>query len=398
MERRLISSGSSFEERWATAAPSSSATHVYVAGTAPIMPDDADPPRGAVRADAPLPRDRRQRTRRSGRDASTTSCARACSDRRRRTRRRRCARTARRSAIARPACTGIVCGAARPALARRARGRGGASREADLSGVDHRQGQPLRRRAAACSTTRSARATRHARRRGGVHAARRRDVRSRPAHRHGARGRVGTRARAAHQRGADAVGARGLDACLPHARRRRRAAPALRATSARSRASAACASAPRARIRSRSSSGSASRRRTATARMVDRMQYIARRELIFGLHVHVAVDDPEKAIQVVNGLIGPPRRARRALGELAVLARRADRPRLLAPHGLRGAAALGPAAALPELRGLRRGRRPARAHRLHRGLHAHLVGHPPASPPRHDRDPNLRRASRSSRT
>jgi len=37
--------------------------------------------------------------------------------------------------------------------------------------------------------------------------------------------------------------------------------------------------------------------------MVDRMQYIARRELIFGLHVHVAVDDPEKAIQVVNGLI-----------------------------------------------------------------------------------------------
>jgi carboxylate-amine ligase len=37
--------------------------------------------------------------------------------------------------------------------------------------------------------------------------------------------------------------------------------------------------------------------------MVDRMQYIARRELIFGLHVHVAVDDPEKAIHVVNGLI-----------------------------------------------------------------------------------------------
>ena len=33
------------------------------------------------------------------------------------------------------------------------------------------------------------------------------------------------------------------------------------------------------------------------------MQYIARRELIFGMHVHVAVDDPEKAIQVSNGLI-----------------------------------------------------------------------------------------------
>ena len=34
--------------------------------------------------------------------------------------------------------------------------------------------------------------------------------------------------------------------------------------------------------------------------LVDQMQYVARRELIFGMHVHVAVDDPEKAIQVVN--------------------------------------------------------------------------------------------------
>src|ERR687894_529173 len=33
------------------------------------------------------------------------------------------------------------------------------------------------------------------------------------------------------------------------------------------------------------------------------MQYVARRELIFGLHIHVAVDDPEKAIHVVNGLL-----------------------------------------------------------------------------------------------
>jgi glutamate---cysteine ligase / carboxylate-amine ligase len=38
--------------------------------------------------------------------------------------------------------------------------------------------------------------------------------------------------------------------------------------------------------------------------LVDQLQYVARRELIFGLHVHVAVDDAEKAIQVVNGLIG----------------------------------------------------------------------------------------------
>ncbi len=37
--------------------------------------------------------------------------------------------------------------------------------------------------------------------------------------------------------------------------------------------------------------------------LVDQLQYIARRELIFGMHIHAAVDDPDKAIQVVNGLI-----------------------------------------------------------------------------------------------
>src|SRR4249920_2132347 len=37
--------------------------------------------------------------------------------------------------------------------------------------------------------------------------------------------------------------------------------------------------------------------------LVDQMQYIARRELILGMHIHVAVDDAEKAIQVVNGLL-----------------------------------------------------------------------------------------------
>jgi len=37
--------------------------------------------------------------------------------------------------------------------------------------------------------------------------------------------------------------------------------------------------------------------------LIDQMQYVARRELIFGLHIHVAIDDPEKAIQVVNGLL-----------------------------------------------------------------------------------------------
>ncbi len=111
--------------------------------------------------------------------------------------------------------------------------------------------------------------------------------------------------------------------------------------------------------------------------LVDQLQYIARRELIFGLHVHVAVDDPEKAIQVVNGL---PRRAAasaRALRELAVLARRADRALFDQAARLRRVSALRPAAPLQGLRRLRGGRRPAREDRLHRRLHAHLVGHPP---------------------
>jgi glutamate---cysteine ligase / carboxylate-amine ligase len=38
-------------------------------------------------------------------------------------------------------------------------------------------------------------------------------------------------------------------------------------------------------------------------KLVDQMQYIARRELIFGMHVHAAVDEPDKAIHVANGLL-----------------------------------------------------------------------------------------------
>ncbi len=37
--------------------------------------------------------------------------------------------------------------------------------------------------------------------------------------------------------------------------------------------------------------------------LVDQLQYVARRELIFGLHIHVGVDDQEKAIRVVNAML-----------------------------------------------------------------------------------------------
>jgi enamine deaminase RidA (YjgF/YER057c/UK114 family) len=44
MERRLISSGSSFEQRFGYSRAVVVGDRIFVAGTAPIMADDADPP------------------------------------------------------------------------------------------------------------------------------------------------------------------------------------------------------------------------------------------------------------------------------------------------------------------------------------------------------------------
>ncbi len=44
MDRRVISSGSSYEERWGYSRAVVAGDRVYVAGTAPIMAGDADPP------------------------------------------------------------------------------------------------------------------------------------------------------------------------------------------------------------------------------------------------------------------------------------------------------------------------------------------------------------------
>ncbi|MDX6472733.1 MAG: hypothetical protein QOK22_1549 [Gaiellaceae bacterium] len=44
MERRVISSGSSLESRYGYSRAVVAGSHVSVAGTAPIMPGDADPP------------------------------------------------------------------------------------------------------------------------------------------------------------------------------------------------------------------------------------------------------------------------------------------------------------------------------------------------------------------
>ena len=44
MERQLISSGAAFEDRVGYSRAVRVGSHVWVSGTAPIMPDDADPP------------------------------------------------------------------------------------------------------------------------------------------------------------------------------------------------------------------------------------------------------------------------------------------------------------------------------------------------------------------
>ena len=43
-------------------------------------------------------------------------------------------------------------------------------------------------------------------------------------------------------------------------------------------------------------------RRDRYRALIDQLQYAGRRELIYGLHVHVAVDDPDRAIRIVNAL------------------------------------------------------------------------------------------------
>jgi glutamate---cysteine ligase / carboxylate-amine ligase len=43
-------------------------------------------------------------------------------------------------------------------------------------------------------------------------------------------------------------------------------------------------------------------RRDRYRALMDELQYAGRRELIYGLHVHVGVDDPDRAIAIVNAL------------------------------------------------------------------------------------------------
>ena len=136
---------------------------------------------------------------------------------------------------------------------------------------------------------------------------------------------------------------------------------------------------------------SESRPRTATGHLSTSSSTSRVASSIFGMHVHVAVDDPEKAIKVVNGL----------LPHLApLLALSASSPFWRGePTGLASSRQMvfsafprsGPPPRFRDYADYAEVVGPARALRLHRRLHPHLVGHPSPSSPRHDRDPDLRR-------
>ena len=66
--------------------------------------------------------------------------------------------------------------------------------------------------------------------------------------------------------------------------------------------------------------------RTRYRDLISALRFVARQELIFGLHVHVGLDDPDKAIHVANGMRVHLPGAAGAERQLAVLARRRDRP------------------------------------------------------------------------
>ena len=89
------------------------------------------------------------------------------------------------------------------------------------------------------------------------------------------------------------------------------------------------------------------------AKLVEDMQWLARRLQIFGVHVHVGVRSPDKVIPIVNALTGVHPALPRALGIVAVLGRHRHRAGIGAQQGVRGSADRGhpvPAVGLGRLR------------------------------------------------
>ena len=180
---------------------------------------------------------------------------------------------------------------------------------------------------------------------------------------------------------ADAVGARDRDQAVPGRARRpgeelRHAAPHGGRRSPRS---WGCCSPPPEPTRSRLWEDQKIVDRPRYEELVDELGFIARQELIFGTHVHVAIDGPDRAIYVADGHPPLPAAAARALGQLALLARASDRDDVLAHAGLPRLPARRHPAALRHLGDLLEPGRADDARRRDRGLHVPVVGRAPAS-------------------
>ena len=126
--------------------------------------------------------------------------------------------------------------------------------------------------------------------------------------------------------------------------------------------------------------------------LVTALRFVARQELIFGMHVHVGVDDPDKAIHVANGM-------RVHLAVLLALSAnspfwRADATGLLSARTpiFRTFPRVGHPAALPRLGPLRERDRLHGRVRGHGGLHVALVRRAPAPEVRDRRGAGVRLA------
>ena len=130
--------------------------------------------------------------------------------------------------------------------------------------------------------------------------------------------------------------------------------------------------------------------RTRYRDLVSALRFVARQELIFGMHVHVGVDDPDKAIHVANGM-------RVHLPVLLALSAnspfwRADQTGLESTRTpiFRAFPRVGIPPAYRRLGGLQRQIDFMVAQRGHRGLHVPLVRRPPAPALRDGRDARVR--------
>ena len=132
--------------------------------------------------------------------------------------------------------------------------------------------------------------------------------------------------------------------------------------------------------------------------LISALRFVARQELIFGLHVHVGLDDPDKAIHVANGM-------RVHVPVLLALSAnspfwRADSTGLVSTRTpiFRAFPRVGHPARLPRLGRLRARDRVHGRLRRDGGLHVPLVRRAPAPEVRHGRDPRDATPRRASST